>query len=78
MANNSASLKPLPADPATLICAEDVPQYVPLARQTLARWRHEGRGPRYVKLGRRIAYRVRDLQEFVESSLRSSTSEVGA
>ena len=28
---------------------------------TLAHWRSEGRGPAYVRLGRRIAYRGGDL-----------------
>lgn len=26
------------------------------SRQTFAHWRHEGRGPAYIKLGSRVAY----------------------
>jgi hypothetical protein len=36
---------------------------------TLAWWRHLGRGPRYVKIGRRIFYRDADLDEFIASSV---------
>ena len=37
------------------------------ARQTLARWRHEGRGPAFVKLGSRVAYTGRALNEWIDS-----------
>ena len=29
--------------------------------QTLARYRHEGRGPNYLKLGKKILYRGQDI-----------------
>ena len=32
---------------------------------TLAHWRSEGRGPAYVKLGSRVAYRGSDLNEWL-------------
>lgn len=34
---------------------------------TLAMWRVQGRGPRYVRLGRAIRYRVRDLDDYLKS-----------
>lgn len=34
---------------------------------TLAHWRSEGRGPAFVRLGRRVAYRGRDLNAWIES-----------
>ena len=34
---------------------------------TLAHWRHERRGPAYVKLGNRVAYRGGDLNAWIES-----------
>lgn len=33
---------------------------------TLAQHRHEGKGPRFVRLGRRVLYRGRDLNEFLD------------
>ena len=33
---------------------------------TMAKWRMRGVGPAYVKLGRRVAYSGRDLNEWIE------------
>ena len=33
-------------------------------RPKLAQWRHQGRGPAYYKLGRKIIYRGSDLNEW--------------
>ena len=37
--------------------------------QTLARWRFERKGPRYVKVGSKVLYRGEDLNRWVESRL---------
>lgn len=37
------------------------------AQQTLAKWRHEHRGPRYLKAGKRILYRGSDLNAWLDS-----------
>ena len=34
---------------------------------TLAHWRSEGRGPKFIKLGSKVAYRGRDLNEWLAS-----------
>ena len=34
---------------------------------TLAHWRSEGRGPKFVKLGSKVAYRGSDLNEWLAS-----------
>lgn len=44
------------------------------APNTLAKWRCQGRGPRFIKLGGRIRYRLSD----VEAYLRERTVEPGA
>ncbi|WLQ14313.1 DNA-binding protein [Hahella aquimaris] len=41
----------------------------------LERWRIDGRGPVYLKLHGRVLYRIEDVEEFEEISLRKSTSE---
>lgn len=43
--------------------------------RTLERWRTNGTGPRYVRIGRRVAYRPCDLDAFVASQVRSHTGE---
>lgn len=37
----------------------------PVATETLRWWRHLGRGPNYVKIGRRVLYRRDDLDAFI-------------
>ena len=34
---------------------------------TLAHWRSEGRGPKFIKLGSKVAYRGSDLNEWLQS-----------
>jgi predicted site-specific integrase-resolvase len=41
---------------------------------SLRRWRREGRGPVYRKMGRSVRYRPDDLGDFVASARRTSTS----
>ena len=36
-------------------------------RGTLAIWRHEGRGPTYCKIGSRVFYLGRDLNEWIDA-----------
>lgn len=43
----------------------------PLATATLTYWRSVGRGPRFVKLGRFVYYRVCDVDEFLASNVRN-------
>jgi predicted DNA-binding transcriptional regulator AlpA len=69
-----APLIPLPDNDDTLITRSDLPQYLPVASQTLARWATEGQGPRFIKLGRRlVAYRAGDLREWLYSRSRQNT-----
>lgn len=42
---------------------------------SLAKWRVTGDGPRFVKLGKRVGYRQQDIDAWIESKVRSSTSE---
>jgi len=70
----SANLLPLPADDDILIRRADLPRYLPIARQTAARWAHEGQGPAFVKIGRRlVAYRAGDLRAWLRTRQRHNT-----
>lgn len=46
-----------------------------LSPRTLEKHRCDGTGPIYHKLGGRVVYAVADLQAWIESSARQSTSE---
>jgi len=65
---------PLPGDEDALIRRSDVPRYIPVKKQTLARWATEGNGPPFVKLGRRIvAYRCGDIRRWLLQNVRNNT-----
>ena len=64
----------LPQDDDVLIPRRDLPRYLPIAAQTLARWATEGQGPCFVKLGRRlVAYRASDLRSWLRGQVRHNT-----
>ncbi len=42
-------------------------EYLGVCPRTLDNWRSQGRGPRYVRVERRIVYRVADLEAYLES-----------
>lgn len=46
-----------------------------VAQSTLERWRSEGLGPIYMKILGRVRYRLSDITDFEEDSLRGSTSQ---
>jgi predicted DNA-binding transcriptional regulator AlpA len=65
---------PLPENDDVLIRRTEVPQYIPVQAQTLARWATEGCGPSYVKLGKRlVAYRSGDLRQWLRENVRTNT-----
>ncbi|MCM2479175.1 helix-turn-helix domain-containing protein [Serpentinimonas maccroryi] len=43
--------------------------------KTLQRWRSEGRGPRYLKLSKRVSYPLDAVADFERYALHDSTSE---
>lgn len=49
-----------------------------LSVRTLQRWRVEGRGPRFVKLGKRVFYTRASLEKTAADAERQSTSEPAA
>ena len=49
-----------------------------LKPNTLEIWRVKGTGPKYVKIGRLVRYRIEDLDAYLVAQIRSSTSEVPA
>ena len=51
-------------------------EYIGVQPCTMEAWRSRGGGPKYVKVGRLVKYREADLAAFIESRVRSNTSEV--
>jgi hypothetical protein len=58
-----------------LLPTSEAAAYLGLAPHTLNVWRITGRGPAFVKIGRRVAYRKAALDDFIAARTFSSTSE---
>jgi Helix-turn-helix domain len=57
--------------------AEQAAAYLGLAKATLAKLRCRGGGAPYCKLGRRVVYDRRELDQWLRSKQRVSTTDVG-
>lgn len=49
-----------------------------LSPRTLERWRLEGEGPKFHKLGSRVMYKESDLKDWSDALVRTSTSDQAA
>ena len=63
--------------PTDLLDTDEAAAYLHLSPRTLERYRVTGEGPRFLKLGRRVLYRRGDLDTWIESRVRRSTSDPG-
>jgi hypothetical protein len=45
-----------------------------VSQRTLERWRWLGQGPRFLKIGGRVGYRVEDIEDYEARQLRTSTA----
>lgn len=62
---------------ARLLRTPDAAELLGLSRRTLEKHRTYGTGPKYLKLGGRVVYRVSDLREWASLGERTSTSDPG-
>ena len=76
MKNSAHALEPLSQLP--LLTEGEAAAFLKLTTRALQAWRYQGRGPRYVKISARaVRYRPEDLKAWIETRLRSSTSDQG-
>ncbi|HNU82688.1 MAG TPA: helix-turn-helix domain-containing protein [Thermoanaerobaculia bacterium] len=60
------------------LTTREAAEYLRLAPRTLERWRIQGIGPRFFKVGgRRVVYSVEELRQFLAAGERTSTSDHG-
>ncbi len=45
--------------------------------RTLERWRWLGQGPRFLKIGGRVAYRLEDIEAFEAAQIRTISGSAG-
>ena len=63
--------------PAPRVNVDDAATYIGLSASTLNKLRVFGGGPVFLKIGRRVAYDVADLDAWLQSKRRRSTSDTG-
>jgi len=51
-----------------LLSNSEAAEFLGMSPDTLPRWRWEGVGPAYLKVGRSIKYRLADLEAFLNES----------
>lgn len=66
------------SDPLALVPSGVVARQLGVKPQTLRMWRHAGRGPDYVRLGNRVAYRRADLDAWIAARTFAHTSAESA
>ena len=49
-------------------------QRLRIDHKTLANWRVQGRGPKFVKIGSKVVYRVADVEAFESGNVREHTA----
>ena len=50
-----------------ILTREEAAKFLRIKKQTLCNWVSTGKGPVYIKLGRRVCYLMADLEKYVES-----------
>jgi predicted site-specific integrase-resolvase len=51
----------------------EVAQRWSVSHRTLERWRRIGQGPRFLKVGGKVVYRIEDIEAYEVEQLRTST-----
>ncbi len=54
--------------PKSLLNDEGATKFLNLAKGTLPVWRHHGKGPKFIKIGTAVRYRIQDLEEYINSN----------
>lgn len=61
--------EPLAAPNEPLLTTEEVATYFRTVPSTVRYWRHHGKGPRALKVGKRVLYRQSDVLAWAEAGL---------
>jgi hypothetical protein len=71
--SNSAARVPSAPGPVQHLNQIELSRRWKVSPRTLERWRWLGQGPRFMKLGGRVAYRIQDVEAFEAGQLREIT-----
>lgn len=59
----------------TLLSSKQLSRILNKSKGTLARWRLEGCGPKFIKIGRDVMYDLAEINSWIEKNTFSSTSQ---
>ena len=62
------------SDTTRALTEREVAELLGLSVATLRAWRHRGKGPRFLRLGRSVRYLPSDVADFVRASAVDTTS----
>ncbi|MGA2637424.1 helix-turn-helix transcriptional regulator [Methylocella sp.] len=62
-------------NPRKLLRPLEVADRLGVKEHTLVKWRHEGKGPGYLKIGGLIRHTEEQIEKFLADSVRSNTSQ---
>jgi len=62
-----------PNQPPARMNGPTAAKYLGLSKSTLDKMRVDGRGPRYLKIGGRVFYRLTDLDAYIEAAVIETT-----
>lgn len=62
----------------TLLDTTQAASYLNIARRTMERWRCEGYGPNFIRIGRVVRYSDSALEDWIQRQTRTSTSQEAA
>ena len=65
----------VPTRRPTALTERQVAEQLGLSVATLRAWRHRGKGPRFLRLGRSVRYLPSDVDEFVRASAVDTRSD---
>ena len=64
-------------DPDCYYRTDDPALAILATRGTMSQWRHQGTGPRYTRLGRRVLYLGKDLNDFLDRHVIETSGSPG-
>ena len=58
-----------------LLAEGEIARQIGVSLHTIRRWRHERKGPAYLRMGRTIRYRQEDIDEFIARSVNEPVNQ---
>ena len=75
--NSGATVTPQPV-PDRLVDETEAADILTVKKQTMSVWRLRGCGPRFVKIGKCVRYRLSDLHAYIDCRTVSNTAQADA